>query len=83
MSTQPWYEEKNRIDCKANTFRADPADMLTNMITFSIGPIMVQDNELTFMHDNHNDDNVHGLRKTISVFTISWYFQYKRTVPIS
>jgi len=30
-STQPWYEEKNRTHCTVNTFRADPADMLTNI----------------------------------------------------
>jgi hypothetical protein len=71
MSTQPCCEEKNRIHCTENIFRADPAHMLTNMNTFRIGPIKVQDNELIFMHDSHNDDNVHGLRKTISVTTIS------------
>jgi hypothetical protein len=46
-----------------NIFRTDPADMLTNMNTFRIGPkIMVQDDELIFMHDNHTDNNVQGLR---------------------
>ena len=25
----------------------------------------------------------HGLRKTVSVIKMSWYFQYKRTVPLS
>jgi hypothetical protein len=57
-----WYEEKNRTHCTVTLFRADPADMLTNMNTFRIGPkIMVQDNELIFMHDNHIDDNGHGM----------------------
>jgi len=64
MNTQPWYEEKNRTHCTVNTLRADPADMLTKMNAFRIGPkIMVQNNELIFMHDSHIDDKVHGLRK--------------------
>jgi hypothetical protein len=68
MSTQPWYEENNRTYCTVNIFRADPADILANIHAFRIGPkIMVEDNEPIFMHDNHIDDNVHGLRKTISV----------------
>ena len=55
-----------------NIFRADPADMLTNMNTFKIGPkIMVQDNELIFTYDNHIDDNVQGLRKITSVIKMS------------
>jgi len=46
--------------------------MLTNMNTFRIGPkTMVQDNELIFMHDNHIDDKVQGLRKIISVIKMS------------
>lgn len=62
MSIQPWYEDKNRTHCTVNIFRADPADMLTNMNTFRTGPkVMVQDNELIFMHDNHIDDNGHGM----------------------
>jgi len=67
-----------------NIFRADPADMLTNMNTFRIGPkIMVQDNELIFMHDNHIDDNIQGLRKTISMLKMRRYLQCKRTMPLS
>jgi len=62
MTTQTFYEEKNITHCTVNIFRADPADMLTNMNTFRIGQkIMVQDNELIFMHDNHIDDNGHGM----------------------
>lgn len=65
-------KKKNRTHCTLNIFRADPADMLTNMNTFRTGPkIMVQYNELIFTHGNHINDNVHGLRKTISVIKMS------------
>jgi hypothetical protein len=65
ISTQPWYEEKNRTDCKIHIFGADPEDMLTDTSTFRISPGTVHKTEMILMHDNHNDDNVCGLRKKI------------------